>query len=132
MATANYASKLATAQRLIDKFGELATLRTFPVGTTDSDMPWKREAATPDLYTDTEDVSMVFLNYGQDNKLPERYADGTLSKTGDKRVLIAPGAVGPKLTDQLIRVSGEVWQIKSIKTLDPAEVTLLYELGVTR
>lgn len=121
---AQFDNQIATAKRLIDKYGETSVhRRTVDGSPADPSQPWN--PGTP-VSTDTS-VSAVWLNYDQQR------VDGQTIKTGDQEVLI-PGsdldAAPDASTDVLIRASGEQWSIVSVEPLSPNGQLILYTVQV--
>lgn len=120
MAIGRFTRQIKLAKRLIEKNGEQSVLRRKADGTPpDPTKPW--EPGTP-TFTDFT-VSAVWLDYAIGR------IDGALVKVGDQRVLI-PAAdltiVPDPTTDQLIRVSGDQWEIIRVEPLQPNEERIFY------
>lgn len=130
---ATYDSAAALAKRLIEKKGGKVTLRRFGAQeVVDADKPW--EGSAPDPASVPKTVKAVFLNFSFKGAEPLRFADDTLVRAGDKKVLLAATSLGsstPGLNDQIVRADGTVWTIKNLKTLDPDGQKILYEAWVT-
>lgn len=119
---AQFDTAIATAKRLIEKFGETSTHRRHEDGSPpDPNQPWNPGTETE---VDTP-VSAVWLNYDQ------KRVDGQLIKIGDQEVLI-PGsdlsAAPDPETDLMLRASGEQWSIQSVDVLSPNGQRILYTL----
>ena len=134
---AQYDKSIVLATRLIAKFGGPAVLRRFSdASTPDADKPWRKTPGTPP--SDDEDVSAVFLNFGDMGRSGERYNRDWNIQVGDKLVFISGGdlAAPPELRDRIYRDGGgaddEGWSISKVQTLDPNGQQILYELQVTR
>lgn len=119
MTAFDYSRPLATANRLIERFGQLGAVRS-------TGEPWGPE------YDPTP---------GADVDYPARFVivafdakeiDGTRILATDKKALVAPGALtsDPTPADLLVEKSGVSWSIVAVDTLRPAETTLLYTLQV--
>jgi hypothetical protein len=69
----------------------------------------------------------------QSGNTGERYFDGTLTKTGDKILMLAASglAVTPQPGDRLI-VSGIIWQVVALITTEPGGVALFYRVMVRK
>lgn len=121
---ARFDKLIATAERLIAKNGELVTLRNYTAAAPpDPSMPWKPGGNSPN---DQPDVAAVFLDYNQ------KWVDGTVIQQGDRRVLM-PGAdvsEPSRLSGQIIRGSGETWNIENVKPLDPNGQIIIYDIQV--
>lgn len=122
MAAFDYSRPLATANRLIERYGQLGAIR-------------RAGAATGPAYDPTP---------GADVDHPARFVimdfdakeiDGTRVLATDKKALLAPGslAIAPTTDDRLVEADGSVWNIiPPVQTLRPAETTLLYTLQCRR
>lgn len=118
MSTFNYGPMLATANRLIARFGQLGAIRV------------AGEASGPSY--DPEP--------GEDEDHPARFVmvdfsaneiDGTRILATDKKALVSPGSltIEPTTSGHLVEADGTVWNIvPPVQTLRPAETTLLYTL----
>lgn len=125
---ARFDSAIALARRQIEKNGELVTLRKFAPAAADPAKPWERVAAATQV---DATVRAVFLPR---TGSPVQYADGTLSKVGDKWVLMSPtdvsGApVAPEIGAHFIRTSGEVWVVAAYDKFDPNGQTIMFDIG---
>lgn len=114
MAKFNYARAVATANRLIDKFGQTGAIRR----TETSGDPWNPGTSDTD-YTCT----LVALDYDQKD------VDGTLIKSTDKKVYAATKGmtIQPTTTDKVI-IGGVVSTIIEAKPLNPAGTVVYFEL----
>lgn len=113
MANYDYAKSQGTADRLIDKFGQVGTVkRTENTGT-----PWNPTQTIMDY-----DCKLVVLSYNNKD------IDGSLIKASDKKVYVS--ALGltiePMTTDKLV-IAGKENTIISVKPLNPAGVSVYYE-----
>jgi hypothetical protein len=112
---AQFDTSIATAKRLIEKFGETSTHRRKADGAPpDPNQPWNPGTQT---LTDTP-VSAVWLDYDLSR------IDGQTIKRGDQEVFI-PGSDLPSAPDAST-ASGEQWSIVSIETLSPNGQLILY------
>ena len=111
-----YASNAATVLRLLTKYGQDVTLRSYTPGTYNP----ATGTATP-TQTDTTRKGAIF-DFGAGQTL-ER---GTLIQGGDKRLLVDPTAsINPQ--DHFI-VGGVEYVIVSIGELNPAGTRILYDI----
>lgn len=126
MTAGRFANQQATALRLITRNGEVATLKTRVDGTpADPTKPWEPAAPT----TTSQSVNAVFLD------IAESRVDGTLIERGDLEVLIAgtdPTTPPEANNSQIVRASGETFEVVEVKILAPNEDTILYSLVVRR
>lgn len=121
-----YSRMARTAKRLIDRFGGPAALKAY------YDTPNPDQPNRPGTRVSVEqNLQAVFLKY------EEKHIDGTQVKMGDQRVLIeAMSLVLPvQLKGQIVRQldgESEVWNIVTIKPLNPGGVRLIYTIQVRR
>lgn len=114
MAKFNYARSVATANRLIDKFGQTGAIRR----TETSGDPWNPGTSDTDY-----PCILVALDYDQKD------IDGTLIKSTDKKVYVATKGltIQPTTTDKAI-IGGVVSSILQAKPLNPAGIVVYWEL----
>lgn len=114
MATFDYSGLVATAQRLIDKFGRTATLRR----KAKSGNAWD-----PTVTNTDHTVKIVVL----DDKFAE--ARGTLVTIPGKTVYVSTEglSVVPIVADQLI-IDSTTYAVQRVMPLNPGGTTLLYEI----
>lgn len=121
MSTFDYARPLATANRLLTKFGQAGAIRrTEIVGGSDFD-------PGEEIITD-HPATFVVTSYAAKD------IDGTRILATDKKAMIAPGSltVEPTPADKLVDADGAVYNIVHVGTIRPAETTLLWVLQVRR
>ena len=112
----DYAPMVATARRLIDRFGTDATLVQFGGGdATNPARPWEGAGAS----ASTVQVRVVLDDYG----VMERAVTGIADR--DRKVLMEPGVAVPGTGDDLV-VDGTVYDVVSVKETAPGGVPLLY------
>lgn len=122
MSTFDYQRPLATANRLIERYGQLGAIRR------------AGEASGPSYDPEAgEDVDyparFVIIDFGANE------IDGSRILATDKKALLVPGSLTiiPTTSDHLVEADGTVWNIvPPVQTLRPAETTLLYTLQVRR
>lgn len=112
MSKFDYDRSAATADRLIDKFGQQGTItRMENIG-----QPWKPVQSKVNY-----PCRLVVLSY------TAKDIDGTLIKAGDKKVYVS--AIGlkiePKTTDKLV-INGKENTIISVDQLNPAGTPVYY------
>ena len=122
-----YDEDIQDAKELIAESGEVSTIRRTTPGVPNPAKPW--EPVVP-VVTNVQ-VTAVWLNYAFKSS-GEAYTNGSLVKTGDKKVLVAALDLPSGLTvsDQIVREGGELYKIENIKLLDPNGQRILYELQV--
>lgn len=120
MTAFDYTRTLATANRLIERFGQLGAVRRPGTPTGPSYDP------TPGTPTD-DPARFVITAY------MAREVDGTRVLSSDVKVLMAPGGLlnDPTTNDKVIAGSTE-YMIVDVSTLAPAGVAVLYTLQCRR
>lgn len=117
-----YARLARTAQRLIDRFGALETIKGYV------DTPNPSTPNRPGIRTFAElSMRAVFLD------IESKLIDGTLVKAGDMKVLVGANSmkVDPSIVGTITR-GDEVWSIVNIKPLNPGGIKLIYTLQVRK
>lgn len=122
MITFDYSRPLATANRLIAKYGQNGFVRRpgAKIGGT---------ASNPIFGPPTNDPArFVITGYSTED------IDGTRILAKDKKALVAPGTLpsDPSTPDLLVEADGSTWKIVDVDTLRPAETTLLHTVQVRR
>ena len=120
--SAFYDRMSATALNLIASFGQTITLRDTVPGEYN---PVTGEM-TPELPVD-QPAQAILQDYAL-QQAGMSYAEGTVIKQGDKKILVAAqGLTRPTLTTTVI-ADGATWTIVNIKQINPAGTPLVYEL----
>ena len=121
MTAFDYTRTLATANRLIERFGQLGAVRRPGTPTGPSYDP------TPG--TPTYDPARFVITAYE-----ARDVDGTRVLATDKKALVAPGTLpsAPGLADKLVEADGTVWNIVDVETLKPATTALLHTVQVRK
>lgn len=121
MTAFDYARPLATANRLIERYGQNGFVRR---PGAPSGPPYNPTPGAPVNH----DARFVVT------KFEAREIDGTRILATDKKVLMSPGTltIDPASTDTLVEANGATWKIVAVETLRPAETTLLYTLQVRK
>ena len=131
----DYTANIATAQRLITKFGRAITLVQFNDTVTDSAKPWDGTnptdpRATPDS-TLAIDAVFVFPTGLLQLGLGTIQAD--LLARADQFAILSPGAaVDVSGFNEIIDTDGSRWTIQMTATLQPANDVVLSYLGLKR
>lgn len=124
---ADYTRAIASALRMITKYGQSVTLVKFADTTPDSSQPWRTGAPTES----TQTVFGVFQNYDLVSRGGSRHIQGELILAGDKKFLIAAsGLTNPPTPKGEIRVSSIIWKIVSVEELAPSGTPIMYSLQV--
>lgn len=121
MSRFDYGRPLATANRLLSKFGQTgAVRRTEIVGGSAFEPGEEKDVDHP--------ATFVITVYASKD------IDGTRILATDKKALIAPGSltIEPTPADKLVDADGSVYNIVHVGTIRPAETTLLWVLQVRR
>lgn len=122
---AKYDRQVATAKKLIKKYGSIEIFRQIR-DVADPEKPWEDDGK---VTTDTP-VYMVFIN--DSTSLAEvfaAYLAGTTIADGSTVVYIADFGLQPTNKDVLIK-DGVEYRIESVETLKPATQTILHALKV--
>ena len=117
-----YDRMASTALRLIERFGQTITLRDTVPGEYDP----VTGSQTPDV-----EVSQPAQAVLQDYALQQAgmsYAEGTVIKQGDKKILVAAQGLTPPTLTTTVIADGAAWTIVNIKEINPAGTPLVYEL----
>lgn len=117
MATFDYARARQTADRLLTRFGQSATLRQTTVSGGDGWDPGSGDTVVTDT---TITVAVLEYEVGQ--------IDGTVIQNGDRRVFVSAQGVGvtPAPADVLI-VGSDQLRIVNVKPLSPASTVVMWE-----
>lgn len=123
---AQFDGEIQDAKDLITENGEVARVRRITPGVPNPAEPWKPVPPT----TVEVEVAAVFLNYNLQSS-GEPYVNGSLIKTGDKKVLVAALDITDiTSSDKIIRADGTVYQVINPKLLDPNGQKILWTLQV--
>jgi len=112
----NYLNTAATATRLLQRFGAVATLKRTTTGEYDP--------ATGETPLTVESLATTAAVFAYEQK----YIDGTLILQGDQQVYLMP-AVEPKQGDTF-EWQGRNYQVVSVKPVSPAGVPVLFEAQI--
>lgn len=131
MSAYDYSRVLATAQRLVARYGRLVALQGVSAGPEDPDNPLAGPAAAPDPLTG---IPAAFVDPSSLSTLGMNAALVTLFATSTEIAIVAPVSGLPDFMDMktLIDSDGTVKKIDRISKLQPADVILLYYIGVSR
>lgn len=131
--TKDYAPSLATAKRLIRKYGRSITLVKLAGESPDASKPWRGATDPRGAGATTTTLSAVGVPTGNVSYLGFRASQEDLLKDVEQVFVAEPGEDDPEgLTDYHLVRDGDDYQIKFIERLRPAELTLLYFIGVAR
>ena len=128
----NYPRTRATAERLIARFGQSATI--IRVGMPSSggapepeDEPWNNPDPAPvggEETVDREDpCTLVETEYSS------REVDGSLVRMTDRRLLVSTrGLEEPPALSDRVRIGGRTLEVVTVKPVSPGGVVLLWEV----
>ena len=124
--SAFYDRMAATALRLIERFGQTATLSDTPEPDPDDYDPVT--GTGPVTVPVTQPGQVILLDYtAQEAGIIN--AAGSLVQQGDKKIMLAAKELAwPPTMTTTILADGLTWTIINIKTTNPAGTPLLYEL----
>lgn len=117
----DYAKPLATANRLLAKFGQAGAIRrTEIVGGSAFEPGEEKDVDHP--------ATFVVTAYAAKD------IDGSRILATDKKAMIAPGSltIEPTTADKLVDADGAVYNVVHVGTIRPAGTTLLWVLQVRR
>ena len=124
--SAFYDRMAATALRLIERFGQTATLSDTPEPDPDDYDPVTGMGAA--IVPVTQPGQVILLDYTM-QEAGIINAAGSLVLQGDKKIMLAAKGLAwaPTMTTTIL-ADGLTWTIINIKTTNPAGTPLLYEL----
>lgn len=114
----DYNALAQTAKRLIANNGRDVVLVRFVAGDYDPETNTFSNASAAETT-----IKGVRLNYNRSQ------IDNEIIKQGDIKMFVeAVGLSTPPAVDDKIKIDSEIWDIKNIKPLQPADVAVFYEL----
>lgn len=121
MAAFDYSRPLASANRMIERYGQLGSISR-------PDVPEEGDFDPDPGEPTLEPARFVITSFDA------KEIDGTRVLATDKKALVAPGSLtqDPDNTCLLVEADATSWNIVAVDTLRPAETTLLYTLQVRR
>lgn len=133
---------IKSAKRMIEKYGESVTLKTFTYTTPDSSKPWKSAITTETVGSEEVPVSTstffkcVFISPSVSGnsmfgKELLQYLKGTDISTGKIRGFVAGESLIAKLNDVILRGNEEL-KILGIDTISPNGRNILHVLEFDR
>lgn len=132
MAAKDYSGTLATARRLVQRFGREFVIVKYDTTPANGSLPWKGPT-DPRATATTTSVYAVVVPPSSLNELGE-IADGELFKVADLILVAEPGVDYPESLETFNEVIDGTtrYAIKVAHKLKPGDTTLLYYLGVCR
>lgn len=126
---ADHSDFLELAREMIEEDGREVQFAQLSAGPADPDKPWKGAGAPTPINLVT--TFAVFLPDGSGlGKITE---DNELFKTSENVLLVAPPTSGENLeTYHVVLDGGQRWKINVVKTVQPADLAVLYAMGVSR
>lgn len=120
MAKFNYARPVATAKRLIKRFGQEVTLHVATTGGAD---PWN-----PSVVSETNfKLQAAVMSFNKDE------IDGTLIMKTDKKLIVSTeGATITPSTAHTITIGGVEHSVQSVDELNPGGTVVYWTLGVRK
>jgi hypothetical protein len=128
-----YDRAVATAKRLVEKYGATVTLTKPSATVEDANKPWRGPASGAAETTETP--KGVGLDY-DDREVGEMFTDvgGSTDqvKRGDVKLLVAADSLSSQELDlkgyTTATVGGRTYSVRAAKRLRPGDVTILWEL----
>ncbi len=128
---ADHSKFLALSRKLIAREGRSVTFGKLDAAAPDPSKPWKSVSNNPASFAEEVIAIAVFLPDGAGfGKMIE---DNELFKQSEQMLLVAPPTTGEDLGTYHIVVDGASrWKINVVKELKPADLTVLFAMGVSR
>ena len=114
----DYAGMAATANELFAEFGQAVTITRRTSGAY---------AVATGIATVT---SSTQRGTGAVFDWQNRDIDGTLIRTGDKRLILSAVGITAPAVDDTVTIGGTVYTVKVVKPLAPAGTVVMYELNL--
>jgi hypothetical protein len=127
----DYSRAVATAQRLIARYGRLVALQGVSAGPADANNPLAGPGASPDPI---QGISAAFVDPASLRALGISARMSSLFAACTQIALVAPVSGLPGFGDMkfLTDSDNSEWKINVIDTLKPGETIVLYFIGVVR
>lgn len=126
---ADHSDFLALARELIAADGRLVTFSKLDGTASDPAKPWWGPGA-PTLAASVSAYAVFLPDGAGFGKMIE---DNELFKSSEQMLLVAPPTSGEVLGDyHVVQDGGVRWKINIVKELKPADLTVLYAMGVSR
>lgn len=127
----DYGKPRATAERLLERFGQIGAIPRTTIIPPENE--WEEGEEVTTYYA----IKVAIL------PMDERRIDGTMILTGDRQALISPVglSITPAVGDILmfggsfagaVYSGGEAWTVRKLDTLAPAGVTVLFDAVARR
>lgn len=125
-----FARQVATAKRLIAKYGATCTFRRLPDAPQDANKPWL--VTSQGSAVSYPGIKVCILPYSRINRETQQQIADTEIQFGDFQGLMASQVFVPSLTDVILNGQGLVYRIKKITTLAPDGTDILYTMDLTK
>jgi len=122
-----YDRPIATALRLIEKYGVECEWRKSEVVSADPDKPWEGGSQVPDTFNPF--ICFLPATSGASDFGLSKFRTGTEQEGFSTFGLMGAQEFNPEITDRLTR-DGNVLVLKAIDTLNPADQVVLYILSI--
>ena len=114
-----YERMAAMTDRLLKDKGQAVTITRRTAGTYDT----ATGAAT--VTTTTKTGYAAIMDHSSNN------IDGTLIKSGDKKLLLSPAGISAPVLNDTVTVGGVIYTVvEPLKTVSPAGTVVMYELNL--
>jgi hypothetical protein len=120
----DYSRSVATANRLLTRFGRTIQVQTVAEGVYDP------ETSTSTPVTTNTDVKACDFDF-EDKSGGQIYQSDSLVQIGDRYALVAPTVDDINTSDKLI-IDGVTWNIINVKRLSPAGVNVLFTVHIRK
>ncbi|MFZ6773032.1 hypothetical protein ACO0LB_10000 [Undibacterium sp. SXout7W] len=111
-----YEEAASDADELLAEFGQRVTIKRITSGDYDP------ATSAASIATTLQMGTAVILDFGIKD------IDGTLIKTGDKRMLLSAIGITPPQVDDIVMFGASTCQIKNTNPLDPAGIIVFYDV----
>ena len=129
----DYTKTIATAQRLITKFGRSITFVSFDETLGEAAKPWKGATAPRGAGATTLILDAVSVEPRSLDELGRSTAIDDLVKRSEQIMIVSPGsAVSLESFEEIIDDDTSRWKIVGLERLRPGTEILLYFVGVKR
>ncbi|AAT69472.1 gp76 [Alphaproteobacteria phage PhiJL001] len=128
------AAQADKAKIQVDAKGRSVTFVQLDTTASDSTKPWRGDTAPRSPAADEEVLSAVFVP-ATGGGLGLKWVSDQLLKRAEQVALVAPGSAFTKQLenfDEILESDGSRWRIEMVEILQPADVRILYAIGVKR
>jgi len=127
-------AQAATAKRLVDAKGRSVTFIQLDAGTDDANQPWRGKADARATPANSVTLIAAFVPPSGVALGAEMALAEDLVKRSEQIMLVAPGTDQRDFSayDEVIDTDGTRWKIIFSDLLKPAEIAILWSIGVRR